>query len=239
MKTVYIIGVLLLFLVAGYIISTQGYEKLPQLPEPDELDPVKRGGNDLILYEFTDYQCPACRAFALNTYPVLMQKYGDRITYIVIDLPLESIHPLARYVAKYVNCTYKLYGSDEAFSLKQYLFQTQNVWTQLTPEEVKDHIRSYLKDKFNATEQCSNSLDVDAEISEDLSIANKFGFRGTPSFIVVLNGVSDPSILRTVVSVWKNQGVDIDVRISGDKAVLTFTGAVPPTFFDSLFDVLR
>ncbi|PID30796.1 disulfide bond formation protein DsbA [Candidatus Saccharibacteria bacterium] len=50
--------------------------------------------SDVVLVEYGDYQCPACKSF----YPVTKQvkeKYADRVRYQFRNLPLVSLHPNA------------------------------------------------------------------------------------------------------------------------------------------------
>ncbi len=51
-------------------------------------------GGDVTVVEFLDYQCPACAGYYRNITADVEQDYGDRITFVVRNFPLES-HPLA------------------------------------------------------------------------------------------------------------------------------------------------
>jgi protein-disulfide isomerase len=64
-----------------------------------------RSDAPLTLLEFTDYQCPYCRKFQAETWPLLKKNYIDtgKLRFIVRDLPL-SFHSSARPAAEAAHC---------------------------------------------------------------------------------------------------------------------------------------
>jgi len=71
----------------------------------DEHDAV-RGPADakVTIVEFTDYECSYCQRYYTSTYPQIMEQYGDKVRYVVKDLPLVSIHPNAIPASIAVHC---------------------------------------------------------------------------------------------------------------------------------------
>jgi protein-disulfide isomerase len=51
----------------------------------------------VVLVEFSDFQCPFCARHASLTYPQIIREYVDtgRLRYAFMNLPIESLHPLA------------------------------------------------------------------------------------------------------------------------------------------------
>jgi len=64
-----------------------------------------RSDAPLTMLEFTDYQCPFCRRFQAETWPLLKRNWIDtgKLRFIVRDLPLE-IHSAARPAAEAAHC---------------------------------------------------------------------------------------------------------------------------------------
>ena len=58
------------------------------------------------IVEFTDYQCPFCSRYVRETYPQLDKEYVQtgKVKYVLRDLPLEAIHPLAMKAAEAAHC---------------------------------------------------------------------------------------------------------------------------------------
>ena len=46
------------------------------------------------LMEFSDFECPACRAAHVLILKPLLQKYGDRVAFVFKQFPLLTIHHL-------------------------------------------------------------------------------------------------------------------------------------------------
>lgn len=65
-----------------------------------------RGEGEVILMEFSDYECPYCRQFATDALKKFKSDYVEsgKATFIFRDFPLDSIHPLARGAAKAARC---------------------------------------------------------------------------------------------------------------------------------------
>jgi protein-disulfide isomerase len=62
----------------------------------EEDDPVFGAADaPITIIEFADFQCPYCQRHVLETYPLLIQNYGDQIRFVYKDYPLVSIHPQA------------------------------------------------------------------------------------------------------------------------------------------------
>lgn len=57
------------------------------------------GDDAVTVVEFLDFQCPACAGYYANVTKEVERDYGDRITFVVRNFPLDS-HPLAMLAAK-------------------------------------------------------------------------------------------------------------------------------------------
>lgn len=144
------------------------------------------------LVEFSDFQCPACRAFA----PVvdeLVTKYSDKLFFVYRHYPL-SQHTFAKPAAmaaeaageqgKFWEMAKLLFENQDRFSREQ--------WGNLANELKLDRV------KFDAA---LNSQNLKAKIDRDQADGIRLGLPGTPSFF--LNGVrleiASPLDLKTAL----------------------------------------
>lgn len=71
----------------------------------DANDPVLGAGDaPITIIEFADFQCPYCQRHVLQTYPQLLEDYGDQIRIIYKDFPLTGIHPQSLPAALAAQC---------------------------------------------------------------------------------------------------------------------------------------
>lgn len=69
-------------------------------------DGLVQGDGEIVLMEFSDYECPYCQSFAKDVLVEAKKKIIDtgKARYIYRDFPLESIHPSARSAANAARC---------------------------------------------------------------------------------------------------------------------------------------
>ncbi len=70
-------------------------------------DPVLGNPNaPVTIIEFGDFQCPYCKKFHDDTFPMLKKTYIDtgKAKFVYRDFPLENIHPNARPAAEAAEC---------------------------------------------------------------------------------------------------------------------------------------
>jgi protein-disulfide isomerase len=69
-------------------------------------DGQTQGDGEIVLMEFSDYECPFCQSFANDVLAEAKEKFVDsgKARYIYRDFPLESLHPNARSAANAARC---------------------------------------------------------------------------------------------------------------------------------------
>ena len=132
----------------------------------------------ITVVEFTDYQCPFCKRFMLNTFPRLKRDYIDtgKVRWLVRDLPL-PFHANAKQAAQAAYCA----GEQGQFwQMRDSLFRNN---ANLDTDNLK---RYALELKLDATSfnQCLASDRHLATIDAHAKSASKQRLTGTPSFIV-------------------------------------------------------
>jgi protein-disulfide isomerase len=137
------------------------------------------------IIEFSDFPCPYCRRYALQTLPKIVETYVDtgKVRYIFNDFPLES-HPNALKAAEAARCA----GVQGAYwVMHDRLFRDQKEWSQQGAEQVLDTFVGYATDlglDETAFHQCIESGQYGQQIRQHQWEGQQAGVQGTPSFLI-------------------------------------------------------
>lgn len=147
-------------------------------------DEMIRGKKDapLTLIEYSDFECPFCaRGYA--TVMELMKKYDGKIRFVYKHLPL-SFHPQAMIASQYYEAM-RLQSEEKAAQFHDRIYQDQRKLQG--GEGFLKALAKELKADMNKLAKDVKSEAVQKRIDADVAEAGKFGFQGTPGFL--LNGV--------------------------------------------------
>ncbi len=157
-------------------------------PEPDHVavdplpagDPARGPASARVTgHEFADFQCPFC-ARAETTLKEVAKAYGDRVRFVWHDLPL-PFHEHALPAARAAREARKQKGDHAFWELHDTLFADG---TKLSRSDLEADARALGLDM----KKWAAALDGDGpkpEIDADADAAQKLGFTGTPSFVIV------------------------------------------------------
>jgi cyclophilin family peptidyl-prolyl cis-trans isomerase len=166
---------------------------LPEAPvrPVDETDWVKGADPEdveIIIYEYSDFQCPGCGAM----YPVLQALLDDHpnVQLVYRHFPL-NMHPHAQITAEAAEAA----GAQGKFwAMHNQLFDRVSEWSQLSAEGVREKLTEYAEQLELDVERFNRELDegtytekVEAQYQE----ATELQLPGTPSFL--FNDVLYPS----------------------------------------------
>jgi len=136
----------------------------------------------IVLVEYSDFECPFCsRGF--KTVMGLLQKYGKNIQFIYKHLPL-SFHPQAMITAEYYEAI-RLQNSSKAWKFHDKVLENQRLLS--TGENFLKKVAKEVGADMNRLAADIKSKKVEERIKADMDEAQKFGFQGTPGFII--NGI--------------------------------------------------
>ncbi len=191
MKKIFLIASLTLLLAA--CVDTTG------ISADSTRSPRGNANGVVIVAEFADLQCPACRAAHTTINNVLTEKYGAQVRFEFHHFPLQSLHRFAMTLAEASEC-----AADQG---KFWEFVDLNYDKQ--PELVKGSAVAWAQelgldmDLFN---RCTTS-----HIKRDLILAEYdegagLGVKGTPTYFV--NGQQTPATLDALSAA-------IDAALSG------------------------
>lgn len=126
---------------------------------------------------FSDFQCPYCARFALDTWPRLKDEYGDEIAMVVRYWPL-NIHENAFAAAQAAECAHRAGRFSEFHDL---LFVKQDSIGAKPFEEYASEAGVADVEQFRACNMDSTSIAI---IEQGIAHAEALGLKGTPSVIV-------------------------------------------------------
>ncbi len=132
----------------------------------------------VVIVEFSDFQCPYCRKFAIETLPKIIENYGDKIMFVYRDFPLE-IHKLAFNASIAANCARE---QGKFWEYHDILFERQAEWSNNASMFIK--YAAELKLDVEAFKACLESGRYNEEIEKDFLDGLHAGVEGTPTFFI-------------------------------------------------------
>ena len=143
-----------------------------------------RGTTDapITLIEYSDFECPFCSR-GYNTVMELMEKYKGKIRFAYKHLPL-SFHPQAMPAAQYYEAI-RLQSPEKAWQFHDEIYKNQRKLQN--GEAFLKEIAKKLKVDMAKLAKDAKSESVQKRIDADMAEAAKYGFQGTPGFL--LNGI--------------------------------------------------
>ncbi len=144
----------------------------------------KKGEGEIVVTEFSDFQCPACQA-AHEPLKQIMGKYEGKVSLVYRQFPLTSIHKNAQLAAQAAEAA----GIQGKFwEYGDVLFAKQQEWAGLA--DPRETFMSYAQtlelevDKFGVDMDSQATKDA---IANDVVAATRYRINGTPTFYV--NGI--------------------------------------------------
>ena len=170
-------------------IPTSGQPTQPTQPIKISLDddPV-RGNPDapITILEFSDFQCPFCARFYVQTLPSIKEEYIDtgKVNFVYRDFPIQSIHPNALPAAVAAECANE---QGKYWEYHDILFEKQNSWAKLDTDTLISTFSQYANDVGLKEDQFGSCLETGKyleEIQHDLNDGRSYDITGTPGFFI-------------------------------------------------------
>lgn len=156
------------------------------LQDPDPLASRSKGapGAPVTVYEMADFQCPACRLFAVTVLPALDSEFvkTGKVRWVFINLPLTSIHPNAMAAAEVAMCAAR---QGRFWQTHDALYQKQDDWAKVAqPRATLVALAQRAGVDRSRLLRCLDDGSVRAEIELDAQRAQRSGAHATPSFYI-------------------------------------------------------
>lgn len=210
----------LLFVGAFYIASTAGEANNEGL---EDLTHFKGNADaEVVLVEYSDFQCPACRAM----YPVvsdLMDQYGESLRFEYRHFPIERAHPYAVQAAMAAEAAGQ---QGKFYEFHDLLFENQTTWSQsATPNVLFAEYAEQLELDMDTYKRHANASDLRDKVRAQQQLGFDAGVTGTPTmflngermeystydeFVAQVAAVVDPNFDATTA------GIEADVEIEAE-----------------------
>ena len=160
------------------------FKKLQKLPEPPESAyrvysaTAKFADAPIQITIFSDFQCPACKAFA-DLLPEMIRLYGTKINIQYYPYPLDDhcnpnmqtpMHAFACQAAKIAMCAPEKFNTTH-----ETLYANQEKIGEAYLKELAQDLK---------VEQCASGEEINAKILDGIKIAQSFNLSSTPTLII-------------------------------------------------------
>jgi protein-disulfide isomerase len=143
----------------------------------------------ITIVEYSDFQCPYCRR-GHQTVEQVMAAYPGKVRVIFKQFPIDRIHPHAMAAARMFEAI-AMQDPEKAYKYKNEVFTNQDKLNVRDDKEADKVIEGFAKSvgaNVAKAKTDAKSEAVTKIIDADRAEAEKFGFSGTPGYLI--NGVS-------------------------------------------------
>ena len=160
--------------------------KLPMKISADDDPIIGNPDAPITIIEFSDFQCPFCARFHVQTLPLILEEYIDqgKVKLVFRDFPIQSIHPNALPASVASECANEQGKFKEMHDM---LFDNQNEWNKQETVDALSLFSQYaatIQLEQETFDSCLTNGDYIDEIRKDLDDGRDYGVSGTPGFFV-------------------------------------------------------
>jgi protein-disulfide isomerase len=177
---------------------------VPGALEAQSLTSRTKGKADapVTVYEMSDFQCPFCRRFWVETFPTIEREYisTGKVRWIFINFPIAQRHPNAVPAAEFAMCAAK---QDKFWPAHDRIYQTQEQWAAL-PDAGAFFAAMIGPLRLDRAQMlgCLERGETLPLIRQDAAGASRSGARSTPSFYIeggMMSGAQPLAVFRRVL----------------------------------------
>ena len=170
----------------------------------DDLRAARTRGSEsapVTIYEMSDFQCPWCARFTLQTMPALEREYiaTGKVRLIFVNFPL-PMHPNAGPAAELAMCAAR---QDRFWAIHDLLYRHQDDWKDLRePATYFLGLADSAGLSRDAIVECMRSGAMRAIVQRDADGASRSGAHSTPSFWIeggILAGAQPIEVFRPIL----------------------------------------
>jgi protein-disulfide isomerase len=175
------------------------------LPQQDDLSRQRTKGSPdapMTLYEFADFQCPACRVLFEETIPDLVEEYVEtgKLKIIFLNFPIPQIHPNAPASHEFAMCAAR---QDKFWAVHDLLYSNQNSWDDLPdPTAYFTLLADSAGLQADSLSACVANGLTRSLIQGEFNAARQAGIQSTPSLVLeggLLVGAVPMEVLRPIL----------------------------------------
>lgn len=136
--------------------------------------------------EFSDFQCPFCKAYFDQTAGKMNDTYikTGKIKFVYRQFPLTSIHPNAQKAAEASECANE---QGKFWEFHDLLFQNQDTWAPLSADDAAADWSSYAGQAgmdIDQFQSCFASKKYQKNVDDDVADGTVAQIDGTPTFFI-------------------------------------------------------
>jgi protein-disulfide isomerase len=195
-------------------------------PVTDEDSIVGSTDAEIVIVEYSDTECPACKYFH-GIMQKIVDTYGkdNKVAWVYRYLPLDSLHKKARKEAVAIECAKQQGGNDVFWKYINEVF-AQTKSNDSLPETALPKIASDLKLDMTKWTKCYSGDETAQIVAEQEKTGIEAGTRGTPnSYLIFKTALSDKQIAN-LVTIFSKYEAGI-IRISDDGKVVNLAAGLP------------
>lgn len=171
-------------------------------PDTGDTRTMGRADAPVAIYEMSDFQCPFCRRYALETLPTIEREYiaTGKVRYTFINFPITQLHPNAVPAAELGVCAAR---QGKFWPMHNLLFETQDAWAPLKdPRPALLGLSDSLGMDRTKTLACLADSTTARTVEAEATAAARAGATATPSFYIeggLLVGAQPIEVFRPIL----------------------------------------
>jgi len=161
-------------------------ETLAALPAVSDDDYIRGDKNaDIVLVEYSDYECPFCNRFHPTTKQILEEFDNVALVYRHYPLPF---HPLAQKAAETAECVGKVGGNDAFWAYTDALFASAEGTGGTLSQEMLDEAITASGASTAQVTACVEAGEMKERVTAQSTAGGAAGISGTPGTVIVVKG---------------------------------------------------
>jgi protein-disulfide isomerase len=138
------------------------------------------------IVEFSDFQCPFCKAYFDDTHSQIQDQYvkTGKVNFVYRHFPLSTIHPNAQKAAEAAECANE---QKQFWNFHDILFTNQDTWAPMSASDAENEWVTYAGQLGMDTDQFKSCIDTDKyknNVAKDTAAGDKAQVDGTPAFFI-------------------------------------------------------
>ena len=144
---------------------------------------------------FSDFECPACRGFFINSIQPILKNYKDSVCVVYYEFPL-GMHQYARQASLYVSAAGRLGDRKKLLSLFEALFADQDKWALDGSLEATVSRALSLEDLQKVKSIMEKERDgIEKDINRDIQVGMDRSVNATPTIFLVHAGKQEKVVM--------------------------------------------
>jgi protein-disulfide isomerase len=175
--------------------ADQGQDLLAERSKGSATAPIR-------VVEMSDFQCPWCRKFTVESADSLDREYVQtgKVRWIFINFPLTQIHPNAAAAAEMAMCAAR---RGKFWPMHDLLFRNQERWAPLqAPESYLLTLADSLRIPRDSILPCLREGQTRDLVQRDANTAARIGAQSTPTFLIegiLVGGAYPAEVFRHII----------------------------------------